>query len=56
MTAPLLVVDTNVMVSGLLTSDPGAPTAEILDRTMTGEIRALLSLDLLAEYRLTSLY
>ncbi len=51
MTVPLVVVDTNVIVSGLLTSDGAAPTARILDRTMTGEIRALLSVDLLAEYR-----
>jgi putative PIN family toxin of toxin-antitoxin system len=50
-TTPLVIVDTNVIVSGLLTSDEGAPTAEILDRAITGEIRALLSLDLLAEYR-----
>ena len=51
MTAPLVIVDTNVIVSGLLTSDQGAPTARILDQTMTGEIRPLVSLDLLAEYR-----
>jgi putative PIN family toxin of toxin-antitoxin system len=54
-TAPLVVVDTNVIVSGLLTSEKGAPTAAIVDRTMTGEIRVLLSLDLLAEYRLVLL-
>jgi putative PIN family toxin of toxin-antitoxin system len=50
-TAPLVIVDTNVIVSGLLTSERAAPTARILDRTMTGEIRPLLSVDLLAEYR-----
>ena len=55
MTAPLVIVDTNVIVSGLLTSDEGAPTAGILDRTVTGEIRALLSVALLAEYRLVLL-
>ena len=51
MTAPLVIIDTNVIVSGLLTSDQGAPTAAILDRALSGEIRALLSVDLLTEYR-----
>lgn len=51
MTTPLVIVDTNVIVSGLLTPDRAAPTARIFDLTMTGEIRALLSVDLLAEYR-----
>jgi putative PIN family toxin of toxin-antitoxin system len=50
-TAPLVLVDTNVVVSGLLTSDRDAPTARILDRMLTGEIRGLLSVELLAEYR-----
>jgi len=50
-TAPLVIIDTYVIVSGLLTSDQGAPTAAILDRVLTGEIRALLSVDLLTEYR-----
>ncbi len=51
MTAPLVIIDTNVIVSGLLTGDEGAPTATILDRALSGEIRTLLSVDLLAEYR-----
>ena len=51
MTTPLVVVDTNVIVSGLLTSDEAAPTAVVLDRTISGEMRALLSVELLAEYR-----
>ncbi len=51
MTIPLVVIDTNVVVSGLLTSDEGASTASILNRMLTGEIRILLSVDLLAEYR-----
>lgn len=51
MTAPLVIIDTNVIVSGLLTADDGAPTAAILDRALSGEIRTLLSVDLLAEYR-----
>jgi len=50
-TTPLVVVDTNVIVSGLMASDEGAPTAVVFDKMMSGEIRALLSVDLLAEYR-----
>ena len=51
MTAPLVIVDTNVIVSGLLTSAQGAPTARLLDPTPPREIRPLLSRELLAEYR-----
>ena len=51
MTAPLVIIDTNVIVSGLLTGEEGAPTFAILDRAFSGEIRALLSVDLLTEYR-----
>jgi putative PIN family toxin of toxin-antitoxin system len=50
-TAPLAIIDTNMIVSGLLTGDEGAPTVAILDRVLTGEIRALISVVLLAEYR-----
>jgi len=49
--SPLVIIDTNVIVSGLLTSDEGAPTAVILDRALSGEIRTLLSVELLTEYR-----
>jgi uncharacterized protein len=54
-TAAVVVVDTNVVVSGLLTSDDGAPTVSILNAMLTGEIRVLLSVDLLAEYRVVLL-
>lgn len=46
-----LVVDTNVVVSGLLTSDLAAPTARILDAMLRGDLRFLLSEELLSEYR-----
>lgn len=46
-----VVVDTNVVVSGLLTPDPTAPTARILDGMLAGRLTFLLSIDLLAEYR-----
>lgn len=45
------VIDTNVVVSGILTSDPGAPTARIVDAMLRGSLIFLLSVDLLAEYR-----
>ena len=45
------VVDTNVVVAGLLTSDAGSPTARILDGMRRGAFPFLLSADLLAEYR-----
>ncbi len=46
-----IVVDTNVVVSGILTSDPNAPTARIVDAMLQGSLIFLLSVDLLAEYR-----
>jgi len=47
-----LVVDTNVLVSGLLTVDPSAPTAWFLDRMLAASLPMpfLLSEDLLDEY------
>ena len=51
MTRPPAVIDTNVVVSGLLTKLAESPTAWILDRMLLGGFRFLLSIDLLAEYR-----
>lgn len=51
MSRPPVVVDTNVVVAGLLTRDAGSPTARILDAMLGGRLRFLLSIDLLAEYR-----
>ncbi|HVE50934.1 MAG TPA: putative toxin-antitoxin system toxin component, PIN family [Casimicrobiaceae bacterium] len=45
------VVDTNVVVAGLLTSDPNSPTAKVLDGMCRGAFPFLLSAALLAEYR-----
>jgi uncharacterized protein len=49
--SPPAVIDTNVVVSALLTRDPEAPTARLLDRMVRGDLRFLLSIDLLTEYR-----
>ena len=45
------VVDTNVLVAGLLTADTESPPAKILDAMLEGELRFLLCVELLAEYR-----
>jgi putative PIN family toxin of toxin-antitoxin system len=45
------VIDTNVVVSGLLSRDPAAPTARILDALLAGRFTFLLSVELLGEYR-----
>lgn len=51
MTNPLVIVDTNVVIAGLLTGDPGSPPARILDQVLSGRLLFLLSPELLAEYR-----
>lgn len=49
--ATVWVVDTSVLVAGLLTADPESPTARILDAMLGGQVRFLLCVELLAEYR-----
>jgi len=50
-TLPLAVIDTNVVVSGLIGGQRESPTTMILDAMLGGRFTYLLSLDLLAEYR-----
>lgn len=45
------VVDTNVVVSGILTARRESPTARIVDAMLNGGFRFLISVELLAEYR-----
>jgi len=47
----LVVVDTNVLVAGLLTKRNTSPTARILSAMLDGSLLFLLSPALLAEYR-----
>ncbi len=47
----LCVVDTNVLIAGLLTRRPVSPTARLLDAMLDGRLTFLLSPDLLDEYR-----
>ncbi|MFT7723519.1 MAG: putative toxin-antitoxin system toxin component, PIN family [Roseateles sp.] len=50
MTAPV-IIDTNVLVAGLLTADAQAPTAQILDGMLAARFAYVVSGELLAEYR-----
>ena len=45
------LVDTNVIVSGLLSALDDSPTARILDAMAAGKLHFILSDELLAEYR-----
>ena len=47
----LWIIDTNVVVSGLISRDPEAPTASVLNDMLTGRLIFVLSPALLAEYR-----
>ena len=51
MTPPRFIIDTNVLVAGLITSETSSPTAQILDAMLSGDIFFLLSPALLHEYR-----
>ena len=48
---PLCVVDTNVVVSGLVSPAEGAPPQRILNAMLAAEVGFALSVELLAEYR-----
>ena len=50
MTVRAYIVDTNVVVAGLLTRDASSPTARVLDGMIEGRFPFLLSTALLAEY------
>lgn len=47
----LWIVDTNVIVSGLISRDPESPTAKVLSDMLSGDMIFVLSPVLLAEYR-----
>lgn len=47
----LAVVDTNVVISGLITAGRSSPSARILDGMLSGRLRFVVSVELLAEYR-----
>ncbi|RZU98712.1 putative toxin-antitoxin system toxin component, PIN family [Spiribacter vilamensis] len=47
----VFVIDTNVLVAGLITRDRQSPTARVLDAMLDGRLPSLLSPALLAEYQ-----
>ena len=51
MSPPVYLIDTNVVVSGLISSDPGSPPCFVLDGMVDGAFAFILSTDLLSEYR-----
>ena len=51
MSPPVFVVDTNVVVAGLITGSSHSPVASVLDAMLTGTLVFLLSPALLDEYR-----
>lgn len=50
MNSTVCIVDTNVVVSGLITADSGTPPTTILDSMLNGRLLYLMSADLLTEY------
>ena len=51
MSRPAVIVDTNVVVAGLLTANDASPVARILDGMLVAAFPFVLSEALLAEYR-----
>lgn len=47
----LFIIDTNVLVAGLISGEPTSPTARILDAMLDGGLLYVLSPALLTEYR-----
>lgn len=47
----VFIIDTNVLVAGLVTGDSTAATAQVLDAMLDGRLPFLLSASLLEEYR-----
>jgi len=50
MSRRVFVIDTNVLVAGVITARPDAPTARLVDAMLDGRIAYLLSPELLREY------
>ena len=51
MSSRLYIIDTNVIVSGLITVEYDSPTVRVLDAMLDGNLLYLLSAALLSEYR-----
>lgn len=51
MSRPVYIVDTNVVVAGLVTADPASPVARVLDGMLAAAFPFAVSEQLLGEYR-----
>ncbi len=51
MTPPAFIVDTNVLVAGLISTGRDTPVVRILDAMLGAELLYLLSAELLDEYK-----
>lgn len=51
MSPPVFVVDTNVVVDGLISGSRGSPVVAVVDAMLAGSLAYMLSPSLLAEYR-----
>lgn len=51
MKLPTVIIDTNVVVAGLITKNPRATVCRILDAMLSGSLPYLMSPDLLDEYQ-----
>jgi putative PIN family toxin of toxin-antitoxin system len=51
MSLPTVIIDTNVVVAGLISKNPVATVCRILDAMLSGRLPYLLSPDLLDEYQ-----
>ena len=50
MKAQVCIVDTNIVVAGMISADPGSPPVKILDAMLSGAVMYLMSAELLDEY------
>jgi len=51
----IFVVDTNILVAGLISGQPDSPTIQVVDAMLDGRLIYLLSPELLQEYRMVLL-
>ncbi len=51
MSTRIFIIDTNVLVAGLITTERDSPTARVLDAMLSGSLFYILSAELLREYR-----
>ena len=51
MNLPTVIIDTNVVLAGLITTNPDANVCRILDAMLSGQLIYLMSPDLLDEYQ-----